>query len=260
MVFFWDNGLADGWGTVLCRDTACIKLLFAWLLISASLCTVLVENNLRPGQSWPWSLPAPPPPKRSVPFHVPTLSHFASLPEVFGNHFPLYLFPILFPFLSTPFLKIMVFHPWWCYEWLALSLAVIWYATVLHKSFVFPHAESVACRIKLGLLFRGVTNLSHTSTNQFHYDHVPIRPGVPDQCSTGGREVPGNKSNRPSLHPFPCLPFTIKVPLRAALGCWVTDDICGAVMMEDHFSSSLLPCLSFVLSLFLLIPLNLLDK
>ena len=111
MVFLSDNGLAGGWGTALCRDTACImtKPLFAWLLlVSASLCIVLIENKLRPGQSWPWS------PRLQAPCSQSALSLFMSphchalyhLPEVFGKHFP--LFP-LSRSLSPPFLMIGCF-------------------------------------------------------------------------------------------------------------------------------------------------------
>ncbi len=116
MVFLSDNGLASGWGTVLCRDTACImiKPLFAWLLLCASLCIVQIKNSLRPGQSWLWSLrlSAPPQPKSSVPFYVPTSSLFVSLPEVFGHHSPSVS---LSHSLSLPFYSFSdgrVFHPW----------------------------------------------------------------------------------------------------------------------------------------------------
>ncbi len=136
-----------------------------------------------------------------------------------------------------------------CFDWLTGSLAVIWYVTVLHKSFVFPHAESVASRIKPGLLFQGVTPPSHTSTNQFHYDHRLIWPSVPDRHSPGRREMPRSKSNWPSPHPFPCLPSTSKVPLWAVLNCLATDNICAAIVMEDYVTSSLSPFLGLLLSL-----------
>ena len=159
-------------------------------------------------------------------------------------------FPLILSYLFS-FSSFLLLSWWWgvsslvCFEWLIVSLAVIWYVTVLHKSFVSPHAESVASRIKPRILFQGVTTPpSDTSTNQFHYDHGLIRPSVPDRRSPGSREVPGSKSKRPSLHPFPCLSFTSKVPVWAALSCRVTDNICRAAMMEDHFSSSLPPFLS----------------
>lgn len=173
MVFLPDNGLAGGWGTVLCRDTACImiKPLFAWLLLSASLCIVLIKKQ---SETWPELAvvtppPNPPQPESSVSFHVPTSLLFVSVPEVFGNHFPLVS---LSHSLSPAF--------WWwgvssmvCFEWLAVSLAVISYVTVLQKSFVFPHAESVASRIKLGLWFQGVTpsRPPHPQTNSIMITH-----------------------------------------------------------------------------------------
>lgn len=52
----------------------------------------------------------PPQPKRSVPFYVPTLSLFVFLPEVFGNHFPLFSLSLSCPFYSLPDER--VFHPW----------------------------------------------------------------------------------------------------------------------------------------------------
>lgn len=228
------------------------------ICLVAGLCSlwiVLIENNLWTGQKQLWALPAREPSLFMYP-HCRTLYPC----QVFGGlwkpfpHIPLSLSLLL----SKPFPMIMVFHPWWCFEWLALSLAAIWYSTVLHKSFVFLYAESMACRIKLVPLFRGVTTPSYTSTNQFHYEHELISPGVPHQRSNGRREVTGSKSNPISLHPFPCLPFTSKVPPRAALSCRATDNICRTIGMEDHISSSLPPCLSFLL--FHLIPLNVLDK
>lgn len=204
--------------------------------------------------------PDPPPPERvSLPFSCTHIVALCIPARGLWKPFPCIPLSLsLSRLLSKPFPMIMVFHPWWCFEWLALSLAVIWYSTVLHKSFVFLYAESVACRIKLLPLFRGVTTPSYTSTDQFHYEHGLISSGVPHQCSNGRREVPGCKSNPISLHPFPCLPFTSKVPPRAALSCRATDNICKAIVMEDHISSSRPPCLSFLLSHF--IPLNLLDK
>jgi len=119
---------------------------------------------------------------------------------------------------------------------------------VLHKSFVFPHGGSVASRIKPELLFPGVTPPSHTSTKQFHYDHGLIGPSVPDQRSPGKREVWESKSNRSSLHLFPCLPFTSKVLHCAALSCHSTDNNCKASSLL--FSSLLFSSLLFSSLLF----------
>ena len=110
---------------------------------------------------------------------------------------------------------------------------------MLHKSFAFPRAESTARRIKPRSLFHGVTPLSCTSTNQFHYDHGLIRPNVPDPCSPGRREVPESKSNRQTLHPFPCLPLSHPRSHSELLSAASrADDISGGAVMEGHVSSS----------------------
>jgi len=116
MVFLTDNGVAGRWATALCRDTACItiKPLFARLLVSASLCIVLIESSRRPGQSWPRPLRLPALHSHTALSHFmsPALLLFVCLPEVFGNHFPWFS---LSHFLSPPFYSFpndRVFHLW----------------------------------------------------------------------------------------------------------------------------------------------------
>lgn len=147
MIFLLDISLAGGWGSALCKDTAFIKALLrgCWYLQAL----VLVAPNPQPLVFHPFSFP-----------HI-LYAHQRCLETIS----PCSLFLILF--LSALFPVIMVFRLWWYYEWLALSLAVIWYATVLHKSFVFPHAESVASRIKPVLQFLRSKNPcpTHPQTN-----------------------------------------------------------------------------------------------
>lgn len=101
---------------MLRRDTACImiKPLFARLLLSASLCIVLIKKQ---SETWPELAAVTPPPNRpqpesSVSFYVPTSLLFVSLPEVFGTYFPLVSLShsLSFPFYS--FADGGVFHPW----------------------------------------------------------------------------------------------------------------------------------------------------
>ncbi len=224
MVFLSDNGLAGGWGTVLCRDTACImiKPLFAWLLLCASLCIVQIKNSLRPGQSWLRSLrlSAPPQPKSSVPFYVLTSSLFVSLPEVFGHHFPSVS---LSHSLSLPFYSFSdgrVFHPWCVLN----DSPSVWQWFDMSRCYINPLSSRMlkgSKQDKEGApVSRSNTPRPTHSQNQFHYDHGLICPSVPDRRSTIKKEVPGSKSYRQSLHPFPCLRFTSEFPLWAALCCW----------------------------------------
>lgn len=182
------------------------SLLCRWFLRAFALCWYKTIRGLARAGCGHSAYRPPVRPKRSVPFLCPHI--FALCVPARGLWKP---FPLILSYLFS-FSSFLLLSWWWgvsslvCFEWLIVSLAVIWYVTVLHKSFVSPHAESVASRIKPRILFQGVTNPpppvrpTHPQTNS-----IMITDWYGRACQTGapleaGRCQGANQSDRLFIH------------------------------------------------------------